>query len=285
MGTDSAVLERLAAYGYGEDVEYTRTGKLRIDSLKVPGEFQRKLRPRRWGMFVPALFGRIIVAEVNGISLTVDGQHRLDHAVASGMESIPAILYRGMTMRDAAAMFDILNSERVALNAADEFRSSCWSEDTGAMALDTALLSRGLDGWCKGRGDVDLRAISSVRKLNDDLGLDHTTYTLDVIGAIWPWAEVDGSPHVRIVRGFGQFLRPMKRVTGKKRPRRWNTDDRDLLVDYIRTFYPEGEGMKSFLSRAEGKVRGGGGGGGSLGMELLLGEVLNKARRRAKAPA
>ena len=242
-----AVLERLSQYGFGENVEFSQHGKLRIDKLEIPPEFQRKLRPRNWSQFVPALFGRITVAEVNGHFIVVDGQHRLDEA--DGWEVLPATLFRGVSMRDAAAMFDLYNSERVALRAADEFRAACVSENDDALALDAALLARGLDGWCQGRAETDLGSIASVRTLEDQLGLDHTLYTMDFISDVWPWPQVEGSPHVRIVRGVGQFLRSEKKVTGRKRPRKWNPAERDMLVNYLALFYPQQDGMESSWPR------------------------------------
>ena len=305
------VMERLSAFGFGEDVMLDPT------SLKVPEEFQRDEKARGWKKFVPALFGRLIVVEVDGEDLLVDGQHRNAGAKRANVKVVPAVRFsrtldgRGMTLADAAAMFDICNSQRVALPAADEFRAAIVSEDEDAIALDEALLVRNLDGT--GRGNRSghpnaetLKSISSVRKLQYDLGLDHTLYTLDVINEIWPFAEIKTSPHVRIVRGFGQFLRPEKTVLasakGRRRVnRRWNLADRQALVEYLGLRFgpketpedaPEDmredlllDGMNRFLMLAEARARGGGGGGGSLGMELVLKDMLSKARRYARERA
>lgn len=287
---DASVIARLGKYGYGKNKIVT------LGECVVPEEFQRKLRQRSWDTYIEALFGRIIIMIVDGVKIVVDGQHRRDHAMRYGKETGPAIVYENGTMEDAAALFDLFNSERVALKAADAFRAACVSGDRGMLALDAGLLARGLDGWCHERADYNLQSIGSVMKLYsqvDDIhgtGLEHSLYTLDVLADCWPWS-VPGSPHVRCIRGFGQFLRPEKGVTlrtGRKAARRWNPADRELLTRWIAATYPSkvlgewtNEGLNSFLAKAEQKVRGGGGGGGSLGMERVLAETLNKARRAA----
>jgi hypothetical protein len=214
-----------------------------------------------------------------------------------------------MALEDVAALFTLDNSTAVNLPPQDEFRAACQALDPNALALDEALLERGLDGWPlpegqkTGRAPQLLRPISSVRKLQDDLGLEHTMYTLDVICDIWPWPSEDDtnvpvvwtdSPHVRIIRGFGQFLRSEKRVQKSARSkvtvlRRWNPKDRDLLVSYMRETFTtpdvlgiNASGMDTLLALAEKEAPGGGGGGGSLGMELVLRKVLNKARYAAR---
>jgi hypothetical protein len=301
--TDSLVIERLSRYGYGVDCE------MKLTALEVPEEFQRKLRARNWDDFVPALFGRLLVAEVtsiNGKKLTksrkviVDGQHRAVEAMRQGMEMVPCLYWEDMAMEDAAAVFDLSQSNRVALPPADEFRSACWSQDARSMALDEALLERGLDGWSysgkdeqiagKARASHNLRAIASVRKLENDLGLEHTCYTLDVIQQIWPWDSVPTSPHVRMIRGFGQFLREEKFVEsqrGRRRKlrRRWNRDDTGLLVAFMQENFHGELGLDNFLRRCESAARGGGGGGGSLGCEWELARMLSKARKDAEDKA
>jgi len=289
------VIKRLAKYGFGECVE------LDANVLEVPNDpddpkaFQRKGLVLGWTTFVPALFGRPIVAEVrNGRGkprlLILDGQHRIKEAKTAGYTEVPCILFKGLTFRDAAAMFDILNSDRMALKPADEFRAACISEAPAAMALDEALLERGLDGWGRGRAAINLGAVSSVRKLQRDIrpdGLGHVNYTLDVLAEIWPWPETLKSPHVRCIRGFGQFLREKKVIeeekTGRKVLREWDPAERGLLVAHLTMKYQHS--LPGFLALAEAKVQGGGGGGGSKGMEWLLLDELVEARQRAGLPA
>lgn len=283
---DDHVLARLSVFGFGENAE------LEVTELHTPEEFQRKLRPRNWSLFVPALFGRLIIAVVNGTYYVVDGQHRLDEARRnSTFKKVPCVVFKDMTMEQAAAMFDLVNSERKALAAMDNFRAACCGDVGNARELDEALLDRGLDGWGWGRGERNLGSIGSVVKLADDLGVEHASYALDVINAIWPFAEIGGdlgnsNPlHVRLVRGFGQFLRPEKRIDNRKRLRRWNRKDESLLVAFVRANYPGEMGLDSFLLKAQQERLGGGGGGGSAGMEILLAKLLNKARRRASLQA
>jgi hypothetical protein len=297
---DVGILERLSRYGFGEDVE------LPIDSIEVPEEFQRELKPRNWAVFAPPLFGRPGIAEVvsaNGRKLKtprllgVDGQHRIYEAKVNGYDKVPCTVVRGMSLEDAAGWFDLANHARVGLPAQVEFRAACMSLDSNALALDEALLERGLDAWPYAlRAPQGLRAISSVRVLADQTSLEHTLYTLDVLADIWPWptqtpaeaGAVMTSPHVRAIRGFGQFLRPEKKVQKSARSkitslRRWNKDDRELLVGFLRQHHEGQYGLESLIARAEGKSAGGG--GGSLGMELTLASILRRARKEANEAA
>ena len=291
---DVGILERLARYGFGENV------MLPVDSIEVPEEFQRELKPRNWAVFAPPLFGRPSVAEVveaNGKKLIkarllgVDGQHRIYEAKVNGHDEVPVTLVRGMSLEDAAAWFDLSNHARVGLPAQVEFRAACMSLDPGALALDEALIERGLDAWpFTLRATQGLRAINSVRVLQRELGLEHTLYTLDVLRDIWPWPTttppgsdvVMTSPHTRAIRGFGQFLRPEKKVQKSARSkvtvmRRWNPDDRQLLVDFLREHHAGEYGLSTLIHRADGITAAGG--GGSLGMELTLASVLRRARK------
>lgn len=297
--TDTGILQRLARYGFGEDLT------LPVDSIEIPEEFQRELKPRNWPVFVPVLFGRPSVAEVISADgrelrkprlLGVDGQHRVHEAKNNGLTEVPCVLVRGMSLEDAAGWFDVANGARVGLPAQVEFRAACMSLDPNALALDKKLLERGLDAWPYAlRAPASLRAISSVRLLQKETDLEHTLYTLDVLAEIWPWptttppefGSVSTSPHVRAIRGFGQFLRPVKKVQKSARStvtslRRWNRDDRQLLVDFLRKHHSGEYGLSTLLQKAEGNARGGGGGGGSLGMELTLAGILRKARKEAK---
>lgn len=284
MARDANVAARLGKYGYGKNKT------VMFSECVIPEEFQRKLGKRGWDTFTKALFGRVIIMEVDGAKVVVDGQHRIAHAQSHDMESGPGIVYENGTMEDAAALFDLFNSERVKLGPSDAFRAACVSGDQGMVELDSELLARGLDGWDKGRTDQYLSSIGSVVKLYHDLGLDHTLYTLDVIEECWPW-DVAKSPHVRCIRGFGQFFRPVKKFTvvvrgsQKSRTRRWNPNDRAMLAGFIAANYPGDIGLESFLSRAQAKSPGGGGGGGSLGMERLLDETLRKAKNAARVAA
>jgi hypothetical protein len=309
MADMDGVRARLERLGFGEDVE------LAIADLEVPREFQRKLKPRNWTIFVRAIFGRVYVAEVTSVKgkrlkkprlVIVDGQHRSHEAERFGHHKIPCVLFHDMALEDVAAIFALDNSMAVSLPPQDEFRAACMAEDSDALALDAALLERGLDAWPvdgTGRAPHLLRPISSVRKLQRDISLEHTMYTLDVIRDVWPWPTEDDSnvdvvwsdsPHVRIIRGFGQFLRPEKKVQKSARSkvtviRRWNPADRVLLVEALRGSFTEPDllglqasGMDKLLALAEKEAPGGGGGGGSLGMELVLRRILNKARFAAR---
>lgn len=275
MARDASVIARLAKYDYGDDE------MIAIRDTVRPEEFQRKLRQRTWDTFVPALFGRVILMEVRGKLIMVDGQHRLDYAKRKGETHVPSIVFRKGTMKDAAAMFDLFNTERVALKAADGFRAACVSGDRGKLALDAGLAERDLDGWCMGRARYNLTSIGSVVGLCDQTGLEHTLYTLDVLRDCWSW-DVESSPHVRCIRGFGQFLRSEKKVTaasGRLYARRWNPENRDLLTSYIATNFPGKVGLRSILAVAQQKSLGGGGGGGSLGMERVLADTLRDAKK------
>jgi hypothetical protein len=273
--------------GYGEDMEIPR------EELKVPEEFQRKLKPRGWEQFIPALFGRVLVAEVNGDKLIVDGIHRVEggdsHHMWDGGKKVPSVLYRNCSMEQAAGLFHLLNAERVALRAADEFRSACLSGDEGARLFDENLLDRGLDGWCQERSEQDLMAVGTAVDLHEKLGLDHILYTLDVIADIWAWRNpeederyVPTSPHSRILRGFAMYLIPERKLSGRKYLRRWDRENTEMLTSWIATNYPGPEGMQSFLARAQTRRVGVGGGGSAIGVELQIHDAFLKAKRDTK---
>jgi hypothetical protein len=285
---DPTVLKGLLALGYGENVE------IPYDELHVPEEFQRALKPRNWDTFVPALFGRAVVAEVDGENWLVDGLHRVDEGHTHGMwaeANVPSVLYAGSNKEQAAGLFHLSNARRVALRAADEFRSACYSGDESARALDVALLDLDLDGWCQGRAERDLTAVGTVVGIAEKYGMEHALYTLDTLRDIWAWDDkaderyAESAPHMRTIKGFSEYLRPVKNVTGRRYPRRWDPENGEMLTTYIATHFPGQEGLLSFLARAQMKRAGKDGGGASaVGVELQIHDCFLKAKRE-RVPA
>lgn len=275
----------LGLEGYGEDV------LIPFDKLVIPEDFQRELKPRNWETFIPALFGRAIVAEVDGDDLLCDGLHRVMEGEQKGTwkkRGVPCVRFKDCTREQAVAIFHLANRERVSVSSADQFRAACLSGDKEAIQLDTDLKQIGLDGWCRGRSESNLGSIGTVIGVADKYGREHALYTLDVIGAIWSWHEGDdrytlNSPNIRIIKGFSEYLRPEKRVLGRRRLRRWNQDDTELLTEYIATNFPGDEGHESFIVRSQARRLGGGGGGGAVGVEEQIHDCLLKARRQLRA--
>jgi hypothetical protein len=281
---DPRIIQGLLGLGYGDNAEVP------YGQLVVPEEFQRLLKPRNWDVFVPALFGRAIVCEVEGSLYTVDGIHRVGEGEAHGMwasQDVPCVVYRDCTWEQAAGLFKYLNDGRLSLTAADRFRSACFMDEGEARLLDADLLDIGLDGWCRGRSDYDLGSIGTVVALSEKYGRAHALYTLDAIGQIWPWDKTsdrytEGSPNIRILKGFGEYLRESKRVLGRRRLRRWNPDDGPMLFEWIATNYPGQEGHESFIMKAQFRRVGGGGGASAVGVEEQLHDCYLKARREQR---
>lgn len=308
---EKPILDRLLErYGYGDNAEVDPRD---IDYEAARKLFQRDLKPRDWETFVPVLFGRPIVAEVkNGrrkaILVPLDGQHRFHEAIQVEEYAVPCVLYRGMAPEDVAAVFDILNSDRKSLPAPDEFRAACLSGAEAAVALDKALLERGLDGWCRRDGYKRLTVIGSVRVLQNELGressdgkgqgdpetgLERTLYALDTIRQVWPWDGPDAvakSPHTRVVQGFGQFLRPEKvrpkagDKVGAKFIYRWDRENTGLLVEHLRVKYNVVGGLYDLLEKAEKLAPARAGGAGSVGMQWALDDEFRIACRNAGLP-
>ena len=291
---EKAILDRLVErYGYGENALIDPRD---LDNAAARKLFQRELKPRDWERFVPVLFGRPIVAEVKigrkVVLVSLDGQHRSYEAEVAGETEVPVVLYPGMSPEDAAAVFDLINSDRKGLAAEDEFRAAIHSGAEAPTALDKALLERGLDGTCRREGYKHLSVISSVRVLQKELGLEHTLYTLDVIRAVWPWdgpTAVAVSPHTRVLRGMGQVLREERSRSrsasdSTKYIYRWDRENTDLFVEHLRLKYNQLGNIGELLTKAQALALGGGGGGGSLGMQIALDDEFRVACRNADVP-
>jgi hypothetical protein len=285
---DPKVLKGLRDLGYGENAE------IPAEELIVTAEFQRKLRPRNWDEFIPALFGRAIVAEVKGKHYLVDGIHRFDEGQRHGMwetQPVPCVLYAGCTMAQAAGLYHMANVSRIALKAADSFRAACYSGDENMRALDQDLLDVGLDGWCMGRAERDCTAIGAVLQVAEKYGREHALYTLDTISECWGWVDKDdeayaeSSPHHRTVKGFGEYLRPEKKIGNRRYPRRWDRENGPILSGYIATHYPGQVGLLSFLARASQRRAAGGGGGLAAAVEEHVHHCFLAARRELRKEA
>lgn len=145
---------------------------LNIRNLEVDETYQRKER-EGWtselaSKFEPCLAGVITVnRRKNGKLYIVDGRHRREAALRAGYTSLPAQVYDGLSLRDEARLFLMLNNQR-RVTEGQKLQSQIAAGDPDAIALARMIRRAGLVPLydkCGSRRRYGFRAFSKLKEV------------------------------------------------------------------------------------------------------------------------
>ena len=127
---------------------------LATESLQIDETYQRgfnALKAKRIGQkFDMRALGRLSVSErSDGTWWVVDGQHRRAGALAAGVTSVPCIIYSGLSAKEEAELFLVLNCERSGMGAAGRFNAQQAAGQEIAMVVARTLASVQLNDYAK----------------------------------------------------------------------------------------------------------------------------------------
>lgn len=187
----TAALAPIAGLPISEGVEAPRWGQLcmvPVASLGIDAAYQREigrrgraLIQRIVGGFDPAAFGALIGQWEGDRFAVIDGQHRALAALHLGLRTVPALEVDG----DPAALFGVLNRERVQLTAHQRWRAAAAAGDPDAVALKEAAEALDINilhtvndaDWRPGM----LTCISAAMRVAKDEGRAVLEATLDLL--------------------------------------------------------------------------------------------------------
>jgi len=168
--------------------------------------------------FEPEALGVIHVSErTDGTHHIIDGQHRVAAMRVIGKDSgsVPAVLWKGLSKAEEAAMFRRLNNTR-QVQVLDRFRIRVVEGDPVACKLNTLLETH---GWTirKAKAHGSFFAVSALEKVyNTPPGDDLDTCDSLIRVATRAWGHESDGLRAEIVAGLGLLLRRYPRLDAPK---------------------------------------------------------------------
>lgn len=164
-----------------------------VKDLHVDPSYQRPVKQNllRWiaENFDEVAFGRLLVAErKDGTFWVVDGQQRLAGATKKCFDKVPCNVFESLGRQQEAAIFNEVNSKRVAVSSLEKFKALLESRDEEAIAINAAVENVGFHIG-KGGGMKNPKTVQSVAVLQEVYkrgGTELIKTTLRILRATWP---------------------------------------------------------------------------------------------------
>jgi hypothetical protein len=124
----------------------------------------------------------------------LDGQQRINGLLAAAEPPmlIPVIWWAVASVRDEAALFDKINTNRKNVASIEKFRSRLTAEHTTYVRIAAAVERAGFTIGQNQESAKTIAAISSLEALYNAVGEEGTTIVLEAIALAWP-DEVGGT--------------------------------------------------------------------------------------------
>lgn len=254
-----------------------------VDNLFVDPKYQRGLTSlvkRMEADFDPAMFIPLQASERKGGKLAVfDGQHRLETARDKGYDSVPVLVYRGLTPQQESTLFARLQRERRNITAADRFRAELYGdpdrpETTMAKEIERIAEMAGFTvGSVKKNGKVPIASPTALETIYKTTkgeldGPEALKTALSTIALAWK--DEHRSTDADLIKGMGLlFVRHAEKI------------NEDQLIERLREVTP---GI--ILGRAQEGRTGRGGGGAAYAVYRALVQQYNRGGgKRLQQPA
>lgn len=233
---------------------------LAISDLFVDDSYQRPLTSfvdRIEQHFDPALLGCLVVsARDDGSNAVVDGQTRMEGARRRGVESLPCVVFSGLTQADEANLFYRLQRERRNMTSFTRFRAALVAGDEEAVAINRIANAAGYEvGWQKNTHITAVAGLENVFRRSPEM----LERTLIILREAWGDRHM---PSGEILRGMGYFLTKDDKVDDEK------------LAKKLSLVTPDA------LSRRASALREGGG-GGSGAVRYMAGAIEGVYKKKA----
>jgi hypothetical protein len=233
------------------------------DRLSVDHTYQRPLTKfvnkvrNNWN---PALVGCLIVSErANGELAVIDGQTRYEGS-EEHVQSLPCLIYEGLSVREEAKLFADLQKERRGMRSYDRFRSQLVAGEEPAPTIARVATQQGFDLGVEETSNT-VRSIAALEKVLHDADEDHLNDVLGVIAE--SWGPTPDAAKSDMIRGISRFL--LNQV---------NVDVERLINRLSRTTPEVLRHRASALS--EGRGMGGSASGGKFMAEAILNEYMKR---------
>jgi DNA-binding phage protein len=239
---------------------------LPLDQFFVDEDYQRPLTSLSGdigALYLPPLVGTIIASERKVTRRTpalaiIDGQTRWAGAGTAGETEIPALIYSGLTKKDEALIFALLQMKRRNISTYQRYRAMVQAGDPEMKAIERLVNEQGFT-LSPDEPSASVRAISALERTYRR-SPDLLRETLWVIAQAWGTNDREAVSS-DIVQGMATFIEAAE-------------PDMDRLVARLRTVNPK---ILKFNAAAIRHGRSGGGGGYNRAMaDAIRTEYLKK---------
>jgi hypothetical protein len=185
--------------------------RVSIDKLTVDGKYQRPVAEKRVAKIIDEFDAKLLgtlelSARPNGTYAVIDGQHRYEALKKLGRKQVPALVHKGLSVKDEADLFARTNMGRKALSPIQRFRAQVFAGDPQSVAISKIVTTAGfrID---YNETSTELGVIRSVVVLEQAYkrhGAEHLTQLLTTIRDLWfgERAATDAT----LIRGMSKFL-------------------------------------------------------------------------------
>lgn len=183
-----------------------------LEDLVVDQSYQRPLTSF-WKTvsekFNPALVGTLVVSERGRRKNVVDGQTRLTAMRERGIHGAPCLIYEGLSRKQEAQLFALLQTQRRAMRSYDRFRAELVAGEPVAVGVSRIAEEVGYKLSAQ-EEPLTLRAVTELEKLYN-IGDEHLRDVLELTRDIWGLEDRDAVSK-QILGGLSSFVRTQKNL-------------------------------------------------------------------------
>lgn len=235
------------------------------NQIGVDMSYQRDVSPGKVNTIATALnpygFGVIYLSQRNDGSLfALDGQHRIAAVRTKYGEDtakkVPSLVMQGLSVDQEAAIYVLLNRNRLQPTAYDAFKARLVAGDEAARAVDRILRDRGirLVGGIR-QAKLGFDEVQAVSTLEEMYRGNWLTEVLDVIGTAWRGTEeAHRANYLKAVRVFLETF--WEEFYAEDVPERIKQARKSRLIDALATLGPVGlDNRAKFYAESLGNNR------------------------------
>lgn len=178
-------------------------GRLRCDA-PYQNDFRRKKLADMKKKFNPLCVEQILVSDRDLFWWTIDGKHRVKMLLELGYETWPGYAITGLTLRQEADLFTLLNTLKGNPKTIDVFFAGLLGSDEEAKAINRLVIDAGWQVSKTTNRAKHTRAVAALRSIHSVMRFTSIPEVLGVINECWPHDDRNGD--VKIVNGVAVFL-------------------------------------------------------------------------------
>lgn len=242
---------------------YPELRELPVDQLQIDESYQRDINSARSRRLITTIaetfhwpkFGVVIATpwpekstEGTPVWAVIDGQHRTEAARLRGIERVPAVVYDGLSVSEAAAVFAGVNRDRVTVHPMGLHHAMLAAGDTDAIELDRVCRESGVEitrypVQAKDMVPGQTMAVVSIRKALAVHGADIVTEALSILSAAY--AEEAGRIRAVLIKAVAEWV-----AWSKRAPERADAYDKEPVISWLQSRDQDGIAEEIELERA-----------------------------------
>lgn len=204
---------------------------LPLEQLTIDESYQRPLTSF-WetvrDQFNPALVGTLVVSERGRKKNVVDGQTRMEAMLARDVVSAPCLVYEGLSKKQEAQLFALLQTQRRGMRTYDRFRAQLVAGEEMAAGISKIAEEVGFE-----LSSIETpRTLKSIAALERMWKLDpeHLREILTLVRDVWGTQDRD-AVSAQILTGMSTFIRNQERLDYDRLKKRLSDVTPKLIIN------------------------------------------------------